>query len=78
MEKANDIIKDTATKYVQLRSRRSRIHYADRQEIGGTPMLVLNQRNKTDYMTAEEVLSDLYQKEVVEVEVKFKEDCEAG
>ena len=59
-----------------LRTRRSKIHYADRKVIGGTPLFAVSQKQKTDYMTAEEILSDLYDKEVVKVEVTFKDGHE--
>ncbi|MCD7763675.1 MAG: hypothetical protein LUI14_10875 [Lachnospiraceae bacterium] len=58
-----------------LRSPRKSIHYADKKMIGETPMMVLIQGKKTDYMTPEEVVGTLYGREVDKLDIKFKDEA---
>lgn len=43
-----------------LRTRREKAHYGDRMIVGGIPVVRIKAGKKNDYMTAGEVIEDLY------------------
>ena len=43
-----------------LRTRREKAHYGDRVIVGGIPVVRIKAGTKNDYMTAGEVIEDLY------------------
>lgn len=47
-----------------LTTRHTKVRYGDREIVGGVPVLIIKSRGKTDFVTAEEILEDLYGKPV--------------
>lgn len=54
-----------------MRTKRAHAKFADRGEIGGHKVAVIESRKKTDFLTIEEFAEELYQKPVKNVYVEF-------
>ena len=43
-----------------LTTRRKKAHYGDKSVLAGTPVVIIKAGGKTDFVTPEEILEDLY------------------
>lgn len=57
---------------IPLRSPNQGIHYGGRAFVGGRPMMIVAKGNKRDSMTPEEVLSDIYGRDIESINIKLR------
>ncbi|MBQ5523602.1 MAG: hypothetical protein IIT86_12500 [Oscillospiraceae bacterium] len=56
-----------------LYTKRNRVRYGDRRMVGDTPVALIKTGKKSDFMTAEEIVEDIYQRPVDHIVFKDHE-----
>lgn len=59
-----------------LTTRRSHARYGDREFVGGIPVAVIKSGKRTDFITAEEFVEDLYGKRIDHIVFKEETSCD--